>query len=486
MLQSVPSVSPVPSQLLLAETKPSHPLTQSQASAQPTQEITLPQESIAVQQGLQDTPIEPNSVTFGTPPAPSDETVLTQARQAVQEQFKALATEQPERFGQILDQIYGDKLTPEKRQQLVSQAQAGELPLPPNLRFVEPDVLQGNAAGYSPEQGGTVFISSDYRQNPAGLAAVLSSEVGHHIDAQLGGPDTQGDEGSMLATALRQGSELTPDQLEVGRARQDKSVIRVDSREIEVENVAPAVIGAAWWAAKVAADTAIDGALDIAIAAISGMPPPGVGSHIGNAIMNAFPILGEWNTARKALELVNVGKRSIDALNHLRRVPGAEQIATRLGSLLDEAKGAIDNLDFDRGQKLVSQFISELGDAQAIARGVSGGTLKLGGVREMAMTPIQLQSKYKHAEIFGLPKNYNLANRDQFGQALSNHIQDPNTIMIDGLYKRGNIPVTHFYNPTTGIVVMKRKDNSEMLSAWKPNPDAKEHLLTTGILWGGS
>jgi hypothetical protein len=422
-------------------------------------------------------------MNFGTA---TDQPQLQAASRAVQEQFRSLATQEPERFAHMLSQIYGDKLSPEMRQNLTQQAQAGEFPMPPHLRFVEAEVLNGSAAGYSPENGGTVFVSADYRNNPVGLAGILSAEVGHHLDAQLGGPDSPGDEGYLLGTALQQGGELSPEQLEIGRQSQDKSTIQVDGREIEVENAAPLIAGA-WWAAKVAADTALDGALDIAIAAISGMPPPGVGAHVGNAIVNAFPVLGEWNTARKATELANVGRRAIQGLNYLRRVPGGENMVRRLETLLADAGQAIGRLDADEGKRLIKQFLSELGDAQRVARGVRSGSLRLGGTRAISMNPTQLQRKFdKHARDFGVTGNFNNANREAFRSALQRHVDSPDTILIEGIYLRGNIPVTHYYNPVTQNVVMKDRATGEFISGWRVGADAREHLLSTGRLGGGN
>lgn len=427
------------------------------------------------------TPIEPNQLNFGTAHDPSQ---LQAASRAVQEQIRRLATQDPARFERILSQVYGDKLSPEMRQQLTQQAQVGTFPMPANLRFVAPEVLNGSAAGYSPENGGTVFVSADYRNNPVGLAGILMAEVGHHIDAQLGGTDSPGDEGYLLDTALQQGTELSPEQLETGRMIQDKSTIRVDGRDIEVENAAPLLAGA--WVAKIAADTALDGALDIAIAAISGMPPPGIGTHVGNAIVNAIPILGEWNTARKATELVNAGRRAIQGLNYLRRVPGGEQMVRRLETLLADAGQAANRLDADEGKRLIKQFLSELGDAQRVARGVRSGSLRLGGTRDIVMNPTQLQSKFKHAQDFGVSGNYNPANREAFRAALQRHVDSPDTILIEGVYGRGNIPVTHYYNPVTQNVVMKDRNTGEFISGWRVGADAREHLLSTGRLGGGS
>ncbi|GAB3040075.1 hypothetical protein GCM10025298_31620 [Natronobiforma cellulositropha] len=91
----------------------------------------------------------------------------------------------------------------------------------------------------------------------------------------------------------------------------------------------------------------------------------------------------------------------------------------------------------------------------------------------------QLQSKIKHGTDFGVAKNWSKKNGKRFQQALEDHINDSNTQQINGTYRGKN--VTHYYNPTTGLVVIVKK-NGEFLSGWKLSPDQEYYLTTSGSL----
>ena len=97
-------------------------------------------------------------------------------------------------------------------------------------------------------------------------------------------------------------------------------------------------------------------------------------------------------------------------------------------------------------------------------------------------TTKQLQKKFKHAADFGITGNYSLANADLFQQAIKLHVRNPNTKIIKGIY-RGKT-VTHFYNPSTGLNVV-RDTKDYFVSGWKLNHPQILHLINTGKLGGG-
>ena len=76
---------------------------------------------------------------------------------------------------------------------------------------------------------------------------------------------------------------------------------------------------------------------------------------------------------------------------------------------------------------------------------------------------------------------WNPAAGARFQQAVQSHIADKGTLVFNGTLRRQ--PVTHFYNPRTGLYVARGVDGS-FLSAWKPGAKAIEHLLRTGRLGG--
>jgi hypothetical protein len=92
---------------------------------------------------------------------------------------------------------------------------------------------------------------------------------------------------------------------------------------------------------------------------------------------------------------------------------------------------------------------------------------------------IQLQKKYKHAEDFGLPKNFNSQNAKAFQNAINNHIGSGKTVKIEGTY-RGD-PVTHYLDPTTGLNVISDKSGN-FISGFKLNPAQLQNVKKRGSL----
>lgn len=69
---------------------------------------------------------------------------------------------------------------------------------------------------------------------PAKLQSVFNEEMGHHLDAVLGGADAAGDEGAVFAQTLEQGP-LDQNTLSLLRSENDHGPILVGGRMIEVE-----------------------------------------------------------------------------------------------------------------------------------------------------------------------------------------------------------------------------------------------------------
>jgi len=94
----------------------------------------------------------------------------------------------------------------------------------------------------------------------------------------------------------------------------------------------------------------------------------------------------------------------------------------------------------------------------------------------------QLQAKFKHASDFWVSGNWSKDAALQFENALKAHIDGSATQVIQGTY-RGN-PVTHFFDPQTGLNVMKDPAGN-FLSGWKLTPGQIKNITTTGKLGGG-
>jgi RHS repeat-associated protein len=82
----------------------------------------------------------------------------------------------------------------------------------------------------------------------------------------------------------------------------------------------------------------------------------------------------------------------------------------------------------------------------------------------------------KHAKDFGITGNWNKANAALLEKALANHMTSSGTIIIKGTY-RGNQPVYHFYNPSTGLWSITDLQGN-FIAAWRLYPSQVKDLLT--------
>ena len=93
--------------------------------------------------------------------------------------------------------------------------------------------------------------------------------------------------------------------------------------------------------------------------------------------------------------------------------------------------------------------------------------------------PRKLQHTYsKHKQDFGFTANWNKQIATQFEQAIQNHIGHPASQQIKGTYRR-TIPVTHYFDPATGLNVIVDANN-DFVGGWRLSPAQIQHLLTSG------
>jgi hypothetical protein len=110
--------------------------------------------------------------------------------------------------------------------------------LPP-IELLPATSMPGAAGAYAISTG-TIYLNADWLQNAsrAQALAVLTEELGHHLDALLNAADTPGDEGALFAALLLRGGVI--DELErlALRAAHDRGSVVVAGRELEVEQAA--------------------------------------------------------------------------------------------------------------------------------------------------------------------------------------------------------------------------------------------------------
>ena len=188
----------------------------------------------------------------------------------------------------------------------------------------------------------------------------------------------------------------------------------------------------------------------------------------GISALGIIPYLGDLAKIGKLPKLVKI----------IEKVVEMAKTDARFGKvvkpLLEGLKGALDKIPLDKLpnslKKAVEAIKTKIDDFFKVAKVA---------LPKITFNPVQLQKKFKHASDFGISGNYNAANALKFQQAIESHIASPGAKIIQGTY-RGN-PVTHIYNPTTGINVMVEK-TGEFISGWKLNAAQATNVLTRGSL----
>ncbi len=145
----------------------------------------------------------------------------------------ALARTSPDALARSLALIFGPKMSPAALDAVLEQARQEEFPLPPKAELVPRDVLHGHHGAYAAIDGGTAFLDEGLADDELDLT--FAEEVGHHLDRELGGADTIGDEGEALRAVLEEGGALPPERLALARADRDQATITWQGKPVEVE-----------------------------------------------------------------------------------------------------------------------------------------------------------------------------------------------------------------------------------------------------------
>jgi len=95
-----------------------------------------------------------------------------------------------------------------------------------------------------------------------------------------------------------------------------------------------------------------------------------------------------------------------------------------------------------------------------------------------------IQHEMKHAPDFGVSDHNNLANRKAFVHAMQRHMEDADTVEIQGYFGSGGrrALATHYYNPNTGLNVFAHADGKltgKFWGAWRLEAGQSASLLAT-------
>ena len=133
---------------------------------------------------------------------------------------------------------------------LISQWAAGDFSALPPIEVLEGSVLPGAAGAYAISTG-TIYVNGDWLASASEqqVIAVLTEELGHHLDGLLNASDTNGDEGELFAIDL-EGLELSIEE-------SSRIVSDIDHFLLASEGKSLAVEASALWARPVAGNVRI-------------------------------------------------------------------------------------------------------------------------------------------------------------------------------------------------------------------------------------
>lgn len=182
----------------------------------------------------------------------------------------------------------------------------------------------------------------------------------------------------------------------------------------------------------------------------------GAAATVALAVVIADAVSPEFNpisdTTTGIVNIINDADGDADEVSDL-----AREIFKNIAGNVSGNPGDLDPEDFESGS---------LGDSTS----------------RVKFTDKQIQSKFKHAEDFGIKGNYNKSTAAEFRSALESHIKSPSTGRIEGMFR--NKQVSHYYNPDTGINVIVDSNNN-FVSGWRLDPAQIDWLLRTGRIGGG-
>jgi len=149
----------------------------------------------------------------------------------VKEQLETFASDE-DFFGKMKF-AFEDDFSTDEAKTLIQDLASGEAI--PQIEIVSAAQLN-NANGAFGE--GTIYLSDKFLTenvtNPEAVESVLLEEIGHHIDKELGGSDSIGDEGDIFSKVVR-GKTISGDELALIKAEDDNATIILNGKEINVE-----------------------------------------------------------------------------------------------------------------------------------------------------------------------------------------------------------------------------------------------------------
>lgn len=131
---------------------------------------------------------------------------------------------------------------PERLRELLASWSAGDFGDLPPIKLLPAGAMPGAAGAYAISTG-TIYLNADWlpTASPQQALAVLTEELGHHLDAALNRQDTPGDEGELFAALLLGAGQIPAQERLALRAEDVGGRVWVAGQQVSVEQAATVV-----------------------------------------------------------------------------------------------------------------------------------------------------------------------------------------------------------------------------------------------------
>lgn len=248
---------------------------------------------------------------------------------------------------------------------------------------------------------------------------LLGHELAHVVQQRAGRVGRADETGaadpdpSLEAEARREGERIGRGE-EPERKGGPSGAVNKDASAQRAGPLVPVVV----WGSKALAATAIDHFVDFAIAALLGLPGPGLLDDVVNFLINLVPVLSEAKKLKKIAKLFEVVDGVADFVRRMKVLnkPGVKRLLDNVVRESDHLRKALDDLDLDRAKGAFGRLLGHVREGQIAAKvgGESGENLIAAGMKKLSDgfdigTDIDVVFKEGADAVFGQVKALNAA-----------------------------------------------------------------------------
>ncbi len=261
---------------------------------------------------------------------------------------------------------------------------------------IDPELAKASTQAFT--TGDTIRSASSQilSGSPAG-DKLLAHELTHVVQQRSGrvgkGDGDQADpDPSLEAEAQRQGEQVAGDEpASVGGGPDQSAPSRESVPKAAPTQSAPAqragpAIPIIIWGGKALAATTLDHFIDFAIAAILGLPAPGLADDAINFAINLVPFLGEAKKVKKIAKLFELVDKVSDFVKRMKTLnKGGKRLLDNIVRESGKLREAIDSLELEKAKAAFGRLIGHVREGQVAAKlgGESGEKLIFTGMDKL-------------------------------------------------------------------------------------------------------